>query len=332
GGLLLASLMSAVVVACLPGPPTSLTRVLELRPLAWIGERSYGIYLWHWPILLLVVASRPAVSPGSPPDSTTVVLTVGLTLALATASYAWLEMPVRRRGVAGLQHIGRAGGVAAAAVAVAAALIVVTAPDKTAAQLAVEAGLAAIDEQSADAGGAEAAPPGEPAWPPERRLPPGDHIAAFGDSVLSGAAPAIYERFPGIFIDAEPIRQWRDAPAVIEAAGAVRPVVVLQFGTNAGLETEESQEALSRVLDQLGPERRVVLVNVVGVSHWVDASNERLAEIAADHPNVAVADWHEVVEQNPALLHDDLTHPTTEGTVAYSNLLAATMRRLGPGP
>ncbi len=171
------------------------------------------------------------------------------------------------------------------------------------------------------------------AWPESDPVPPGELVVAFGDSVVSGAAPALYERFPGILIDAEPIRQWREAPAVVARAlesGAGRPAVVLGFGTNAGLQSEESRGALRSVLDALGPDRRVVLVNTVGVSDWVPSTNETLAEISAEYPNTIVADWHAIVASDPGLLHDDRTHPNLEGIDVYADLIARSFEQLGP--
>ena len=83
-------------------------------------------------------------------------------------------------------------------------------------------------------------------------------------------------------------------------AGTLRSAVVLAFGTNAGLESDESQQALRAVLDALGPSRRVVLVNTVGVSDWVPSSNATLAAISAEYPNTIVMDWHSDVAATQA--------------------------------
>lgn len=149
--------------------------------------------------------------------------------------------------------------------------------------------------------------------------------------MLSGAAPAMYERFPGIRLEATPILQWHDAPRIVEevaAAGELRPVVVLNFGTNPGLVTDESRTAVRNVP---GPQQRVILVTIVGVSHWVDDSNETLKAISADHPNTAIADWHAVVAADPDLLHTDRTHPNMAGISVYADLIARTAEALGPG-
>lgn len=353
GGLVLASILSAVVVASLPGPPTALTRLATLRPIAWVGERSYGIYLWHWPVILLVAAMLPATVPGSDPTLVAVVLSLGVTFVLAAASYRWIEMPIRRDGFRVAWRGIRGHAVAlwcAVALVGLAALALATAPDKSEAQLAVERGERAIEEQNRAAGitptseGEEGttdatvapttpAPKLEPAWPPELAVPPGTAMIGFGDSVLSGAAPAVYERFPGIVLDAVPIRQWKDAPGVVQqsvSAGTIRPVVVLSFGTNAGLESSESRQGLRSALDALGPARRVVLVNTIGVSDWVPSTNATLAAISADYPNTIVMDWHSTVAADPSLLHDDRTHPNFEGIRVYAEQLAQTIDQLGP--
>jgi peptidoglycan/LPS O-acetylase OafA/YrhL/lysophospholipase L1-like esterase len=342
GGIVLAAMLTAVVVASLPGPPSALTRLSCSRPLAWVGERSYGIYLWHWPVILIVTALLPAVAPGSDPTVATVLLSLGVTFALAAASYHWIEMPIRRDGFGAAWAAIRGHRVAwasAGGIVVVAGLAIATAPDKSQAQLAVERGERAIAAQSpaatdepSDDPAPDAAP--APAWPSQFSVPPGDLIVGFGDSVLSGAAPAVYERFPGILLDAEPIRQWSDAPAVVRQAldaGTLRSAVVLAFGTNAGLESDESQQALRAVLDALGPSRRVVIVNTVGASNWVPASNATLAEISAEHPNTIVADWHSVVAADPGLLHTDRTHPDMDGIKVYADLIARSLQQLGPG-
>jgi peptidoglycan/LPS O-acetylase OafA/YrhL len=66
-------------------------RVLSLAPFVWLGKISYGVYLFHWPIYVLVDADRTGWS-GFP----LTVVRLGLTLAVATASYALLEQPIRR--------------------------------------------------------------------------------------------------------------------------------------------------------------------------------------------------------------------------------------------
>ena len=90
GGLLVYALLSGTLVlaACVPGP---VRRLLGFEPLRLLGLISYGVYLVHWPIFLVLDGQRTGL------DQTPLfVLRVAVTLAVAIASYFLLEKPIRR--------------------------------------------------------------------------------------------------------------------------------------------------------------------------------------------------------------------------------------------
>ena len=89
GGLVLASVASAVLIASAITGGT-LARALDLPALRWIGERSYGIYLWHWPVILVVNADYGPV-PGSAGFGWTRLWCVVVILALADLCYRLVE-------------------------------------------------------------------------------------------------------------------------------------------------------------------------------------------------------------------------------------------------
>ena len=101
GGFQLATIAALALVWAVTREGAWAGRVLDVAPLRWIGERSYGIYLWHWPLLLIAtnIAGRfgpgPAVTVGAP------LIALALTLALAALSYTYIEQPVRRYGLRG---------------------------------------------------------------------------------------------------------------------------------------------------------------------------------------------------------------------------------------
>ena len=92
GGIAAVGMLTAVVIAGLvsPGPRGPVAAVLELPPLRELGRISYGVYLWHWPVLVFVTAARVGISGWS-----LLLFQVALTLALAIASFVLLERPVR---------------------------------------------------------------------------------------------------------------------------------------------------------------------------------------------------------------------------------------------
>ncbi|WP_395655972.1 acyltransferase family protein [Nocardioides sp.] len=96
GGILALSVATAATVAAVAAPDGVLNRVLGVEPLRWIGERSYGIYLWQLP---LVVAVGTTAVAGS--WLVTSVVLVAATLVLAELSWRLVEDPIRRHGFAG---------------------------------------------------------------------------------------------------------------------------------------------------------------------------------------------------------------------------------------
>ncbi|GHJ57714.1 acyltransferase [Nocardioides sp. OK12] len=109
-------LLAALVVGVYLAPGAWLSRLLSLPTLTYLGRISYGIYLWHWPMLLAV---GRVVEVG--PALTAAVGTV-LSVGLASMSYHLLEHPVRRaRSLDGWWWPTVAGGLA---VSLAAALLV----------------------------------------------------------------------------------------------------------------------------------------------------------------------------------------------------------------
>ena len=87
---LLATVFAVGLVASLAAQSGGLPeRFFSLPPLVFLGKISYGTYLWHWPVVILL---REVVEPGVVART---LLVVVLSTALATASYQMLERPVR---------------------------------------------------------------------------------------------------------------------------------------------------------------------------------------------------------------------------------------------
>ncbi len=81
---------AAVLAAGTGSEPAGASRVLTWRPLPWIGDVSYSLYLWHWPVLIL-----GARHVGSTRSAAETVVMLAIVLTAATASYYLVENPVR---------------------------------------------------------------------------------------------------------------------------------------------------------------------------------------------------------------------------------------------
>ena len=90
GGISLLSVATVSVVAALAHPASWLGPVLGWAPLRWLGVRSYGIYLWHWPIIVL---TTPPEQKGI--NLTLAMLQVAATIAVAALSWRFVEEPIR---------------------------------------------------------------------------------------------------------------------------------------------------------------------------------------------------------------------------------------------
>ncbi|QLD12217.1 acyltransferase family protein [Microbacterium oleivorans] len=332
GSSIVASLLAAVAVAVAAWPGSWFGRALDVPPLRWVGERSYAIYLWHWPLVVLVTFELTGAGPdiGVPVPAGLAVL--GATLALSAASYRWIEQPIRRHGFRGAWHRVRSGFAARpgrrfATLALAAAALVAlggtaaavaAAPAETSSQAAVDAGRHALDQArvtptpvATNGDGAGAADgPGE-------QSVDGARVSAIGDSVMLASAPGLLEALPGIDIDAEVSRSvWAGARIVEEraAAGTLRDYVVVALGTNGAV----SSEALQAIVDAAGPERYVILVNASAPREWIPGVNRDLAAFAASHSRVAVADWAAAIAPHTDLLAADQIHPGARGGAVFA--------------
>ena len=88
--------VAAVITSAIQPGRFALRSFLSLAPLVWIGRISYGLYLWHWPV---IVVASPARTGLDGPSLT--ILRVGLTFAFATASFYLVEQPIRRGALKG---------------------------------------------------------------------------------------------------------------------------------------------------------------------------------------------------------------------------------------
>ncbi|WP_460776080.1 acyltransferase family protein [Microbacterium sp. GXF7504] len=344
--LILATVLSSVVLTAGVWPGSPFGRALDVAPLRVIGERSYGIYLWHWPVLVLLLAGL-----GLPADAGSVPVTVGvlallLTLVAAEVSFRFLETPVRRLGFrGGLARAGaalrrsRRGRVRVLGAAVLSVALVggttaaiAAAPDVSSGEAVVDAGMEALRDQAA----ASPSPTPSPTGTPEHTPVPvptatpepvsGWDITAVGDSVMLASAPALLERFPGIHVDAAVSRSMYAAPGILRGlaeSGQLRPYVVVALGTNGPIE----RETLAEIRDIIGSSRRLVLVNAYAPRSWTEGVNAELGAFARAHHDVQLADWAGSIAPHLELLAGDQIHPGDAGGRVFADAVEQALRR-----
>jgi peptidoglycan/LPS O-acetylase OafA/YrhL len=301
GGLAAVAVVSAVLVAAAAHPACRVARGLGAAPLRWIGERSYGIYLWHWPVMAL---TRPGLDLEWS-RWVLVPLQIGATVALAAASYRWVEQPIRSG--AGKAWLDRRPPRGRLAIAVAAVLAVTV----SAVWVAGRDGVAQrpIALAQAETAAATTAPAR-----PRRPL-------AVGASVMLAARAALGRHAN---VDAKIGRQTRDVIARLESyrrRDALPDRVIVQLGENGPI-FDDDIRALRRALSGVP---RVVLVTVRAPRSWTASVNAKLAEAVTDWPQARLADWYGASAQGD-LLYGDATHPNERGQRVYAQLVERALR------
>lgn len=346
GGLVLVSLLTAVAISGCVVPESFLGRLLDARVLRWVGRRSYGLYLWHWPVYVLLSSALPGWARSGGAGWALGGIAFAITVAVAALSYRFIEQPILRTGfrnsmealwarMRSSQFI-RFGTAGSALLLLTAGTMTVGAiasdPGAGAAQLSISAGRFAVDHpprhQEQATPGSSAAPSASPQSPAPSTAPlNGDQVSAIGDSVMLASAPELQAALPGIAIDAVVSRQMWQAPAIVRSMrdqGTLRHFVVIGLGTNGPF----AESVLEQIRSIAGSGRQIVLINVYAPRGYTDEVNSVLEQFDRQHANVELADWRDAIANHLELLSRDQIHPGKSGGQIYTDVVYAALQRL----
>jgi len=351
GGFLWTSIATLMVIAAVTHRRTMVSRGLSIRPLLWVGTRSYGLYLFHWPIYQII---REVA--GNVLTLTEFVIAIAITIVITELSYTFVETPIRRRELGirwrswtrSLDPLSRL--MVRNAVFGVAVLVVLGALFLSLADLKLnEVEQASADNQDSitsfdeilGGGDASAAQPDaatttvpqapvatEPnattttstSTTTTTTLPaePVDYLA-IGDSVMLGAADVLSGR--GYVVNAEVSRQMIDMVPLFEQLGEqdlFGDPVVIHLGTNGPI----TRETLDALLAPLSDVPNVIMLNVRANRAWTAENNAILAARDSPNDNIILIDWASKSNECPGnCFAADGIHLNATGAEYYADLI-----------
>ncbi|HEX3734452.1 MAG TPA: acyltransferase family protein [Solirubrobacterales bacterium] len=358
GGFVLLSIATVLVVAALAHPACRLGAVVGWKPLRWIGVRSYGIYLWHFPIIVLTTPG--GIANGAEPLRE--LLQAVAIFGVAALSWKYIEEPVRHGAIGRIWKRAREGGwrpenVSREGWAVAGVSFVVL--------VAAAAGMAGVNSVAAEgkdarveearAAGATKPAPLTPAQAASSKRSSCKAVVHIGDSTSEGLTspeylPLASQRIEAQYADvgvreahmeisgARSIEeQFEGEPNAREVAEAwkaegYKGCWVLALGTNDAADVfvgsnVSDAERVEKMMTAIGDEP-VLWVNVRSIVESGDPYAEEnmkkwdktlLAECAR-YPNMRIYNWAKDVKDEWFI--EDGIHFTSPGYAARSELIA----------
>ncbi len=340
GGMLLLAVLTALVIGVTVHPGSQLRIVLGWEPLRWVGERSYGIYLWHYPVIVLTTPLN------APPNVVRAALQIAATLVIAALSWRYIEQPVRHGSLGRQWERIRSrdwnwprlrpvawvlvGGVVANAAICGLGLFgVVSASADPASQITsiVPVPRHHTKPRPPTKTGKGVAVSSTTTAPP----PAGQDVTAIGDSIMVDAAPYLQQFLPGVAIDAQvgqQLYQVQEAVPQLKAEGAVGDRLIIELGTNGPYSVAQMKD----LINSLGPMRKIVLVNTRVPRPWQQQVNNTITAVAQSYPNATVVNWYADSAAYPQYFYPDGVHLDPTGARYYASLLAQAVKAPPPLP
>lgn len=354
GGLFLFSLNSALLIACVCHSRGILNHILSWKPLRWIGTRSYGIYLWHYPIMVL---STPVYEINNPSYSR-VFFQLTVTCIIAELSYRFIEQPIRKLGfkeyynylAANIFKEHSKAYAKKISIIISALMIIsltigiycmskskqnsekvkVYSSDINTAQIsehkssnnkninipAKNSKLISSKQNSINSKKPNSVIPSNKA---ASSLTPYKKILAIGDSVMIDITPALNKKYSNIKIDGKVGRQMTEAIPLASRYirfNAPDKAVIIELGTN-GYFTDKQ---LDKLLDTFS-KSHIFLINTRVPRSWESKDNKILEEKTEERNNVNLVDWHSTAIEHPEYFGPDGVHLNLKGDEALVDLI-----------
>ena len=305
----LAGIFGCLVIISLVHPASRFAPLISSAPFRWIGQRSYGIYIWHWVIFQV---TRPSVDLIG--QSWALYLArVLLVLALADISLRWVEIPFRQgmvqnwfRGMKYRSPKIKLRQQLSIVFSVIAVLAVTSSISVQAINKANQIAQTQVTQQEDEAASQEDLGSTTGLW-------------VTGDSVILGIRSKLESKEHISLINARVGRQAPELLAVmrVDQSSVPSSPVVFNLGNNNALNEQTVRDIFEVVKNQ----PQVIVVNTSVPRAWKDANNAIISKVASGYPNVRLVDWDRVSKDRPELFAPDGVHLSPAGSDVYVDLV-----------
>ena len=299
----LAGIFGCATLISIVHPASRFAPILSTRPLLWIGQRSYGIYLWHWVIFQV---TRPSIDLAGSEIALDLARTL-LVLICADISLRYIEIPIRRgtvqnwlRGMKYRTKIMRRRQRIFVATCLTLAIAITSGATATAWYRDTHTTIVAKNELTLVPSQINTAKTG---------------LWVTGDSVILGIRSKLAKTQDIALINA---RIGRQLPELIDAVKTdqtmvAHATVVLDVGNNNRI----TKEDMTTLMELLKNQPKIVLVNTAVPRLWRDDNNRIIREVIANYPQTTLVDWSGISANHPEFFAPDGVHLIDAGSDVY---------------
>ena len=323
----LAALFGVAIITSLVHPASRFAPLMSARPLVWIGQRSYGIYLWHWVVFQV---TRPNVDLAGANWAINAARIL-IVIALADISLRWIEIPIRRgvlsTWIRGLKYRSKSTRRKQK-------LWIISATVALLFSTSAASWAAWMEDYNRTSGGSGNSSVGVFTHNQSDSSVISNSTTnsnkktglwVTGDSIILGIRDKLQSHFPIELINARVGRQIGELIQVVQSdkVGLASSTVIFDIGNNNHL-TESDVRTL---FDLLKNQPHMIVVNTAVPRPWRDDNNRIISAVVADYPQAHLVDWASLSFGHPEYFAPDGVHLSDTGGDVYVGAILEALKK-----
>ena len=308
----LAAIFGCATIVSLVHPASRFAPLIGSKPLLWIGQRSYAIYLWHWVIFQVTRPTADLAGKIWAIDIARVLLVI----ALADISLRFIEVPIRRGALAnwirGRRYRRKSVQRRERALLTTTPLVLVG--------LVIAGSLVAEHRDHSNLTNNLATEQTVSSHSGNKSV---SGLWVTGDSIILGSKTKLAARYTLAEINARVGRQIGELIQVVEQdkTGLEHDPVVLDLGNNNHLTSDDVTTLFNLLKDQ----PKMVVVNTA-VPRTYRLDNDRIIkQVIASYPNATLVDWNAISNGHPEYFGPDGVHLSDQGSTVYVDAIISAL-------